>query len=392
MRTVLTLDPDQLDTTARSLRLVGAELRTTADRVAAWSEPSWSGLAALEQAARRREIAEATGQLAGPLEQVAGGVAEVALAAREHGDTVRRHVRLRDDLELERRAVLAVGAPPEPLAAARWAQRVAALQEESERHARLAEGAEREFEQVQRRVGALLDGLRGAVPQVVWDLGVTVMTVHKGVHGWNQVAAAGGMADAARRLHRRPGGARTRHRMQERVRTHVRRLKMHPPRWISKVPGGATVAGRAVPVGAGVDALHGAWTGGGYQGWRGGVTRGLAGGALVGLVVVVAAPAAATAGALGLSVAAVYQAWMTGNWVYDNRARIAGAATRGWAGTTRVAGRAWKSGRGLLARARQRAASGLQRLRDGHARTGRSRDPRPGAPVAPGPEPAGAQA
>ncbi len=92
------------------------------------------------------------------------------------------------------------------------------------------------------------------------------------------------MADTARRLRRMPvpGGERTVHRAQERVEKHVRQLRLQPPAWVSKVPGGAVVAGRAVPLVALVDAGRGVVTGGGYDGWRAGLTRGLGVVAVVG--------------------------------------------------------------------------------------------------------------
>src|SRR5690606_17163186 len=112
------------------------------------------------------------------------------------------------------------------------------------------------------------------------------------------------------RLHRKPVlGERTRHVMRERVRKHVRQLKLEPPNWISKVPGGAFIAGRAVPLVALAEAGITVGTGGGYDGVRGGLTRVLAGAAVVGLGAAVAAPAAVTVGAVGLSAVAVYQAW-----------------------------------------------------------------------------------
>ncbi|GGK62340.1 hypothetical protein GCM10011509_08440 [Ornithinimicrobium pekingense] len=369
---MLTVDPDELDAAAAGLRRAAAELQVVARDVAGWDDARWDGPAARQQAARRTEVSTALGHLVPPLERVADGVGEVAYAAREHADTVRRHTRLQEDLALERSRLLALGAPPEPAAAALWAERLAVLEQESGWHRRMAEEAEHAFERVRHRAEALLAQVRASVPQIVWDLGLTFMTAEKAAKGWRQVSAVAAMADTLWRVHRMPvpGGERTLHRMRRRVDDHLRTLKLHPPRWISRIPGGATVAGRAVPVVAMLDAGGSVLTAGGYDGWRAGVTRGVAGVAVVGLVAVVAAPGSVVVGAAGLGAAAVYQAWMTGNWMYDNRGRIAGTAARGWAGATRVGRQAWAGGRGLLSRARERAASGLRRLRGSSPRAG----------------------
>lgn len=371
MSPVLRCDPDELEVTARSLRQAVAELEAVAGEVRAAGDPVWSGLAALEQAARRAEMAELVGRLAPPLQQVAGALDQVAAAAREQAGTVRRHTRLCEELSLERSRLIALGPPPEPLAAAHWTERLSSLEEERFRHQLLVEDAEREFGAVQRRVALLIEGIRAHVPQVVWDLALTFATVQKVAGGARQVAAAGSLADTARRLRRMPvpGGERTLHLMRERVDKQVSRLRMRAPGWVSRVPGGAAVAGRAVPAVALVDAARGVVTGGGYDGWRGGATRVLGAVGVVGAGVAVVTgglavgASAPVLGVAGLGAAAVYQAWVTGNWVYDNRDRIAGTASRAWSGARGLVTRASSAGRSVVGRARERATAGLDRLR-----------------------------
>lgn len=407
--TVLACDPDQLRTTARDLRRAADELEVSAAEIAGSSDPVWTGLAAVEQAARLAEVSGAVRQLASPLEQVAGALVVVASAAQEHGATVRWHSRLRDEAELERSRLVAFGSPTEPVGAASWSAQVARLGEEVAGHRRLVDEAERAFAEVLGGAARLLEQIRAQVPQIVWDLVLTVTTARNVARGWRQATGAAGLAGSARRLRRMrvPGGERTHHVVQQRVDKHVRRLRMQTPAWVAKVPGGAKVAGRALPVVALLDAAGGAWTGGGYEGWRGGLTRGLAVAGTVGAGVavvtggVVVGVAAAPAAVAGLGLAAVYQAWMTGNWVYDNRERVGRLASRAWSGTRSFGGRVWSGGKNVVGTARERAASGLGRLRerlglrDGARPLETSSRPRSsdqGLVVAPGPAAAGAHA
>src|SRR5690606_23549253 len=215
---VLACDPDGLRSAAVGLRRVVAELDAVAGELTGpGEEGGWSGLAALEQAARRAQTVRAVRRMAEPLEQVAGALTELELATREQGDTVRRHTRLLEEVVFERTLLLAVGAPPEPLAAARWMQQVEVLDGERAWHERLLEGAEQEFDRVRRRAGAVLEVVRAHVPQIVWDLALVVTTAGKVVSGWQEAAAAAALGDAARRIHRMPvpGGERTLHRMRE---------------------------------------------------------------------------------------------------------------------------------------------------------------------------------
>lgn len=383
MSSVLACDPDELRATVTRMRRVVAELDAVAGDLTGPAQGGWSGLAALEQAARRGETARAVRGMADPLERVAGALTELEVAAREHGATVRRHTRLLEEVVLERHRLLALGTPPEPAAAARWLQRIAVLEEEQAWHERLVEAAEQEFDQVCHRVTTVLEVVRAHVPQIVWDLALVVATARRVVSGSRQAVAAAALADSARRIHRMPvpGGERTLHRMRERIARHVGQLKGQPPGWLSRVPGGAALASRAVPVAGGIDAFRGAVDGGGYDGLRGRTTRALGVLGVVGAGVALGA-AAAPAGVVGLAGVAAYQAWMTGNWVYDNRDRIADTAARGRSGARAVGGRVWAGARGLAARARERARSGLDRLRAGG----------PGTVVAPGPPPRGAHA
>lgn len=382
MTSVLACDPDELRSAAAMMRRVVAELDVVAGGLTGPAEGRWCGLAALEQAARRAQTARAVRGMAEPLEQVAGALTELELAAREQGETVRRHTRLLEEIVLERTRLLAAGAPPEPLAAARWIQQVEALDGERAWHERLVDGAEQEFDLVRRRVGAVLEGVRAHVPQIVWDLALVLATARKVVSGSRQAVAAAVLGDAARRLHRMPvpGGERTLHRMRERIDRHVGRLNSQPPGWLAKAPGGAALASRVVPVAGGIDAFRGAVDGGGYDGLRGGTTRALGVIGVVGAGVALGA-AAAPAGVVGLVGLTAYQAWMTGNWVYDNRARVAGTASRAWSGARTFGVRVRSGTRGLAARAQERARSGLDRLRAGAQ----------GTVVAPGPPARGAQ-
>lgn len=393
MSALLIVDPDELLVSARELRRTVAELQSAAGEVGAAAETGWCGLASLEQAARRREVAELLTRLGSPLEEVAGVLDRVAAAGREQGGLARRLAVVRDERALERSRLLALGPPPEPQAAVHWRTLVALAEEELARLERLIAAAEQEFDRVQRHAARALSQVLGLVPPIVWDLALLVMTVKKVVRGWQQVAAAAAMGASLHRLRTMGvrGGERTIHRTRQRVERHVRRLRQAPPRWVSKVPGGAVVAGRAVPLVAGIDALPKIFTGGGYQGWRGTLTRGLAGVAVVGVAAAVA-PLGTTAAVAGLGAAAIYQGWMTGSWIYDNRGRIRGAASRLWSGTRGLAGGALSGSRRAVGRARERAGSALDRLRRRHGHD-RLRFPRQGTdPVAPAVAPAGASA
>ena len=372
MSSVLGCDPDELDASAAGLRRVAVELEASAAEVAGAAVLAWTGLAALEHTARRRETAGAVDRLRAPLLQAADALSQVAAAAREQGDVVRRHARLRDEVELERSRLRWLGPPAEPAAAAHWAERLTELEAELSEHRQLVEAAEAVFELVQRREAWLLEELCANAPQLVRDLVLTGLTTWRARQGWHQAVGAYSLADSSRRLARVSGRAaeRTRAVVQARIGRHAQRLGMQPGGLAGRIPGVAAVAGRAVPVVALADAARGAVTGGGYDGWRGGVTRGLgvigvmgAGTALVtgGLIAVAAAPAAA---AIGMSAAAVYQLWVTGNWLYDHREQIGRLAGRAWSGVRTLGGKAWSGGRRLLGRARDRASSGLRRLRE----------------------------
>lgn len=386
MSTVLACDPDELESTARTLRQLATELDTVATAVSTSTVPDWSGLAALEQGARRSEAGELVRSLAPQVEQVATGVSRVAVAAREEGALVRHHGRLAEEAALERARLLAAGAPPDPVAAARWAAQLEELGSSRRWHESLVAQAEGRFEQVQRTVSTTLDRIRAALPQDLADLFTLWAAAENAIKLGRAGSALGTSASTTRRLRRMRGraGERTRHQVQQRFSKGLARLKKSPPGWVSKVPRIGPVAeavGRRAPAMVLVGAVPDTLDGGGYSGWRGGTTRVLAGAAVVGTIgaVVVAAPAAAT---VGLGAAATYQLWAIGNTVYDNRKEIGQALSR-----------TWRRGSRGVSRFRRRAAEGLARLQGGGAASaGPPPPPPPPPPVAPGTVPVGASA
>lgn len=382
MSSVLACDPDALEATARTMRRLAAELDAVAGEVATAAVQDWGGLAALEQDGRRHEAGDLLRSFVPQVDEVATGITRVAEVAREEGAAVRQHVRLGEQAASERARTIALGPPPDPVAAARWELRVEELGASQRWHESLVVQAQHRFDQVQALVTATLDRIRAAVPEPLADVLLLRITVEQTV----KLARAGqgtvSSVATTRRLRRLRGrvGERTLHQVQQRVEKNLARLKLAPPAWAEKVPGVRRIAaavGKAAPVLVLVDAVPDAVDGGGYSGWRGGATRVLAGAAVVGTfgAVVLAAPAAAT---IGLGAAATYQVWAVGNTIYDDRREIGQALSR-----------TWKRGSRGFSQFRRRAADGLARL-NGESRTTVER-PVP-QPVAPGTAPIGASA
>ncbi len=337
--TVLACDPDELEATVTALRRVAAELNAAARDVGGASVHDWSGAAASEQAGRHGTAAELLGSLAPTVEQLAGGLARAAGAAREEGAVVRRHLRLGEEAALERRRLLAVGAPTEPVDAQRWAARVDEREVERRWHESLVAEAERRFEATEQAVSQLLDRARAAVPQLVADLWLLGSTGTGVVKFLKQGGNAIGSHRTLRRLSGARGvvGERTRHVLEQRLQRQLQGLSPKAPGWAARLPGVtrlAGIAGRAAPVLIAVDGGARVIDGGGYDGLRGGTTRvlGLGAAAGAGTVVLVTAGvvSAPVAGVVGLGAVAAYQGWMIGNHVYDNREAIGRSLSRTW--------------------------------------------------------------
>ncbi|AXH94906.1 hypothetical protein [Ornithinimicrobium avium] len=382
MSSVLACDPEELEATARTLRQLAAELDTVAAEVASATVQDWSGLAAIEQGARRGEAGDLLRSFTPQVEDVAAAISRVAVAAREEGALVRHHARLGEDAALERARLLALGAPTDPVAAVRWEARLEELGSSQRWHESLVAQAQERFDQVQQAVAVVLDRIRAATPEHLRDLALLVATTDQAVNLAKDGRALTASATTGYRLRRVRGRSaeRTLHQMQQRIERNVARLRLSPPGWVSKIPGVGTAlgaVGKAVPVLVVLDAGKGVLDGGGYRGWRGGVTRVLAVGAVVGtgVAVLVAAPAAA---AVGLGAAATYQAWTIGNAVYDNRREIGQALAR-----------TWRRGSRGVSQFRRRAADRLATLR-GEDRSWAG-GPRP-QPAAPGRVPVGVSA
>lgn len=385
MSTVLACDPDALESTARTLRQLAAELDTVATRVSTPTVADWSGLAATEQGARRSEAADLVRSVTPRVEEVAEGVSRVAVAAREEGALVRHHARLAEEAALERARLLAAGTPTDPVAAARRAARLEELGASQRWHESLVAQAQDRFEQVQGAVCAALDRIRAALPQELADLFTLWGAGEDVVQLARAGSALGTSVSTTRRLRRMRGraGERTLHRVQQRVVKGLDRLEDLRWKLFTKVPRigpAAEVVSRRAPVMVLVDAVPDTIDGGGYSGWRGGTTRVLAGAAVVGTIgaVVVAAPAAAT---VGLGAAATYQLWTIGNAVYDNRKEI-----------ERAVSRTWRRGSRGVSQFRRRAADGLARLQGGDRATGGATAGPTPRPVAPGTVPVGTTA
>lgn len=396
---VLACDPDALEEVAAGLRRLAAELEATAMTVAEPGPAGWSGLAAIEQARCRASTGAAVGRTREPVGRAAACLDLLAGTAREQAVVVRRHQRLAEEVDLARARLAASGALSDADALVR-AARLRELEEESRWHRRAVAAAVEAFQEVRRWVTRLLEELRASLSELALNLAVVVGAVSRVTRSAGQVLAVEAIADAGRRL-RRVGdqeAPRTRHQMDERLKKNVARFRSPKPSEtlpVGKMPFGAAVRhfGRLVPVVALADAGYTLWTGGGYDGWRGGVTRGLAAAGVVGVGLVVFLPITAPAAVVGAGAMAVYGAWMTGNWIYDNRHRLGRLASRGWSGARRVggrawtgtrdaAGRAWTGGTDLARRARDRVGSGLSRLRD-RVRRDRGRPTQPEQPVTP---------
>lgn len=382
--TVLACDPDELEAVAAGLRRVAAELEAAAGQVAGATVHDWSGAAASEQAGRRSTAAELLGSFVPSVEQFAGGLEVVAGAAHEEGAFVRRHLSLGEEVMLERRRLLTVGAPTEPVAAQRWSARVAELEVEQRWHESLVAEAERRFEMSEQAVTQLLERVRTALTDPVKDLVLLAVATKQSVGFLKSGRLAVTSSATVRRLWsiRGAGGERTLHVMQQRIQSELRGLAPKPPAWASKLPGVTRLTGalgRAAPALVVLDAGPRLVDGGGYEGWRGGTTRVLAGAAVSGVLVagavtvgIVAAP---VAGAVGLGAVAVYQGWSLGNHVYDNRAAIG-----------RSLSRTWTRGRAAFSQMHDRATRAAREREDL-----RSRKPAP-QPVAPGVVPPGVHA
>ena len=337
--TVLACDPDELEATVAALRRVVDELDAAAGDVGGAAVHDWSGAAASEQAGRRSAAAELLGSLSPTVEQLAGGLARAAGSAREEGAVVRRHQQLGEEAALERRRLLAVGAPAEPVAAQRWTARVEELEVERRWHESLVAEAERRFEQTEQTVSQVLDRAGTALTQLVADLWLLGGTGHEALKFLKQGRLAIGSGRTLHRLSggRRVVGERTRHVLEQRLQRQLRGLSPQAPGWAARLPGVTRlvgIAGKVAPVLIAVDGGARVVDGGGYDGPRGATTRvlglGAAAGAGTAVLVTAGVVTAPVAGVVGLGAVAVYQGWMIGNHVYDNREAIGRSLSRTW--------------------------------------------------------------
>lgn len=370
--TVLHCDPGALRSTARSLRAVSAEIDRTSDQVMrAGDDVAWTGLASLEQAARRADAVAGLQLLVSPVTAIADGLDEVATAAEDLGPRARQHLRHVEDLVGLRDRMVALGPPTDPVLVSRWDLELVGIDQELARAQSLVEWAQEEFDRAQRAVAARLDGLVSGWRETLMRLSVLKDAVKDTKEFVKAVAFTATMASAARQLSRkRPVGERSLHRANQRIARATQRLEKAKAtlrgtknvQRLANVPGGRTLlrwAGRAnIAVGiaeAGWDVVQG----GGYDGGRGVATRVLAGGAVVGVAaaMIVGGP---VVGAVGMTAYGAYQAWTIGNTIYDNRHQIKAAAVRTWEQGKRLAGDATR----LVGKAQDRARAGLGRVRD----------------------------
>lgn len=367
---VLAVDPVELRRTAATLRTVSGELGLASSTLdGAVDAELWSGLAALEQAARRAESAALLRALGRPLEAVAAGLDRAAASAEDAGGRVRRHERTLLDLEDERWRLAAPGPPTDPLAIQAWQSRLTLLEEERDRVARMVDRARAEFDEAQRAVAVFVERELGSeVFAVVGTLALLVETVRTSARGWHAARTTVSMVTALHRVRRMPvpGGERTLHLVSQRVGRAAETLSRRPPGWAVRLPAvgrhlGA-LAARGAPVMVLVDAVPRVIDGGGHTGLRGGTTRVLAGAAVVG--VVVAATVSGTAVApVALVSAGVYTVWRTGGWVYDHRQQVRSTVVGAWSGARGAAGSVAERGRALGEQAARRARRGLDDLR-----------------------------
>lgn len=366
MGTGVLVDVGGLRAAAGTLRGLTGTLEEEARVVAHGEDAVWTGLAALEQAARRAETASLLRALGGPVREVAAGLDRLALVAEDVQDRSRRHAQGIEDADHEHRLLLWTGPPGEPAAAVRWRCRVEELQQRRARLDELLALAQAELDAART---ALADLVRQALGPELYALVGALALLHegarRGVTAWRAGQVQITSVWAAHRLHRaRPAGERTAHVVATRLDEAVHRLRGQTPGWAARLPvaGRAitAVASRGVPLLVLPSAVPRVVDGGGHGGLRGGTTRVLAGAAVVGVVAAVAAPGLVVAGAVAVS---TYQVWLGGTWVYDNRQMLGRVAGRSWTAAGNGLARAVSAGRGLAARAAHRARSGVERLR-----------------------------
>ncbi|MDO5739322.1 MAG: hypothetical protein Q4P07_04150 [Ornithinimicrobium sp.] len=335
---VLDISPEELRQAARQLRGVGAQVEALSDSlvlVAVRGPDGWAGLAALEQTARTQATARLVGLAVGPGSEAATVLERVAASADECATAVLSWTRHLEEALIELHRLRTLGVPPDIVDQEVWRRRVAELEETVARCHGLVDRAELEFEEVQR---ASARTITQAWARVEHSLATATVLAQTGLKAKSAharlvtigIAAPGLWALAAAR---RSGDAAARAQAVLIARARLKLIRA------SGVVAAVTSAGKKLPpwlrppgVVSGPILATGQWwgawsdlqDGGGYTGWRGETTKFFAGLAVVGIpasFVVLAPPVALT----GITMTASYSVWMSGNWIYDNRGRIADA-------------------------------------------------------------------
>lgn len=340
----LATSPEDLRAAARSLREVGHEASALGRALGlgmAGTSSGWSGLAALEQQARVESLQLLVGRVPGPGDEAALLLERCAMAAEDSADRVRAWTRTLEEARSTAHQLRVAGPPPDPAGLQAWQRLVAELDAQVARSSALIQQAEEDFDLVARQVAGAVREVWSDVQAGATELQALVDLGRKGANAKDKLTAARLAAPGlvALALASRDSGlarAKAHVKAMERLWA-VKAHQLEPPlvekrirALVAKLPGSPSLP-RVPPVllrgGTGLYAMYDAAgtvvDGGGYDGWRGGVSRVLGAGAVMAAPATFSAiPPVALAGAVTLG---AYTAWMTGNWVYDNRGRIVDA-------------------------------------------------------------------
>lgn len=327
---VLLVSPDELRQAGRLLRGVGVQVEELADRARQQTVDlgeAWTGLAALEQAARAAAVRELVRLTARPGGAAAEAMERAAGVAESAGARVRAWSRRVDECRAELTTLQTLGPPPDPILEQLWRRRLQEVEQELVRARCLVEEAEREWHAVEQDVAAVVSTAWSVVTELNEARQVLHPVLQTVTKTWATVRSAG-LATAtaialARARWRR--SAPLRDQALRRARVWFRELTTGRPgrgkdwtlaRRVKFVPG---------PIGwvlTYLGALQDVRTGGGYEGWRGDVTRFLAASALVGGPLMLAGIVLPPLGLAGFVAVSAYQVWTAGNLVWDNRAKL----------------------------------------------------------------------
>lgn len=327
---VLLVSPDELRQAGRLLRGVGEQVEELADRARQQTVDlgeAWTGLAALEQAARAAAVRELVRLTARPGRVAAEAIDRAAGVAESAGSRVRAWSRRVDECRAELTALQTLGPPPDPLLEQLWRRRLHDVEQELVRARCLVEEAEREWQAVEQDVSAIVSTAWSVVTELNEARQVLQPVLQTVTKTWATVRSAGLATATAIALARArwQRSAPLRDQALRRARVWFRELTTGRPgrgkdwtlvRTMKFVPG---------PIGwvlTYLGALQDVRTGGGYEGWRGDVTRFLAASALVGGPLMLAGIVLPPLGLTGFVAVSAYQVWTAGNLVWDNRAPL----------------------------------------------------------------------